>query len=78
MHAKHGDWLIVETATVDRRARRGRIETVETTDGRPPYRVRWAGEDTVCLVYPGPDAHIVAEGDLADYERAHTHFGNNG
>ena len=76
MHAKSGDWLIVETSTVDRRARKGRIEGVGAADGTPPYRVRWTGDDHVCLVYPGPDAHVVTEQDLADWDRAHNHFAN--
>jgi hypothetical protein len=76
MHAQRGDWLIVETATVGRHARRGRIESIESADGAPPYRVRWVGEDTLCLVYPGPDAHVVSDADLADWDRAHRHFGN--
>lgn len=70
MRAKCGDWLIVETSTVDKIARRGRIESVATDDGKPPFRVRWANDDHVSLVFPGPDAHVVTDSELAELERA--------
>ncbi|HEX5345829.1 MAG TPA: DUF1918 domain-containing protein [Pseudonocardiaceae bacterium] len=61
MHAKPGDWLIVETSTLDRHSIRGRIEEVLSGDGQPPYRVRWTTDDHVGMVFPGPDARVVTD-----------------
>jgi len=58
MRAKAGDWLIVESAAIDRRSRRGLILEVSGTDGGPPYRVRWSDDNHEALVFPGPDAHV--------------------
>ena len=58
MHANPGDWLVVNSATVDVPARRGVITEVHGADGAPPYVVRWDGHDNEAIVFPGPDAHI--------------------
>jgi len=58
MRAKTGDWLVVESAVVDRRSRRGLILEVSGPDGGPPYRVRWSDDQHEALVFPGPDAHV--------------------
>jgi hypothetical protein len=58
MHAKTGDWLVVESATIERRSRRGLILEVHGTDGGPPYMVRWSDNNLETLVFPGSDAHI--------------------
>ena len=39
----------------------GEIVEVPHGDGSPPYVVRWLGEDHTCVVFPGPDAGVVAE-----------------
>jgi len=70
MHAKPGDWLIVETATLDRQSIRGRIEEVLSGDGQPPYRVCWITDDHVSVVFPGPDARVVTAEELAVMDRA--------
>jgi len=58
MHAQPGDWLIVEQASLGHEARRGLIEEVHSTDGTPPYLVRWLDTGHEALVFPGPDAHV--------------------
>jgi len=68
MHAKTGDWLLVEQSSVDRPARRGRIVGVRQTDGGPPYLVHWLDTDHEALVYPGPDAHVMTEVELAELD----------
>jgi hypothetical protein len=65
MHAKTGDWLIVESAAVERRSRRGLILQVNGTEGEPPYLVRWSDDNHETLVFPGPDAHV-APADQVD------------
>jgi len=70
MHAKPGDWLVVETATVDRRGVRGRIEDVPSASGEPPYRVRWTHDDHVALVFPGPDARVLTQAEMALLDQA--------
>lgn len=65
MHAKPGDWLVVEKAGIGQEARRGRIEEVRSTDGTPPYRVRWLDDDHEALVFPGPDAQVLTPDELA-------------
>ena len=64
MHAKPGDWLIVEIAGTDHSARRARILDVSVPDGRPPYTVRWLDTDRESLVFPGDDAHVVTQDEL--------------
>lgn len=69
MHAKVGDWLVVETATVDQHSLRGLIEEV-SHDGEPPFRVRWTHDDHVALVFPGPDARVLTTDELAALDDA--------
>ena len=66
MRAKTGDWLLIEQSTVDRTARRGLIVGLRRSDGAPPYVVHWLDTDHEALVYPGPDAHVVTEEELAE------------
>lgn len=70
MHAKPGDWLVVETPTVDRHGVRGMIEEVLSANGEPPYRVRWTYDDHVSLVFPGPDARVLPPEELASLDQA--------
>ena len=71
MHARAGDWLVVESSTVGHEARRGYIVAVLSADGSPPYRVRWTEDDRTVLVFPGPDARVLDRDELAEFDRAH-------
>ena len=62
MQAKKGDWLVVESAAIERHSRRGLVLNVVGPDGSPPFLVRWDDDGHESLVYPGPDAHIAAQG----------------
>ena len=68
MHAKKGDWLVVESAALDRPSRRGLVLNVEGPDGGPPFLVRWDDNGHEGLVFPGPDAHIAVAGAAAGSE----------
>ncbi|GAB1516704.1 DUF1918 domain-containing protein [Actinophytocola sp. KF-1] len=68
MHAKAGDWLIVEIAGTDHSARRARILDVSAPDGRPPFTVRWLDTDREALVFPGPDAHVITQDELDELD----------
>ena len=59
MHAHPGDWLVVKSYSTDRPDKRGLIMEVHSSDGSPPYVVRWLADDHVATVFPGPDAHVV-------------------
>ncbi|MDX1887185.1 DUF1918 domain-containing protein [Mycolicibacterium sp. 120270] len=59
MKAQVGDWLVVKGTTVDRPEQRGLITEVHSSDGSPPYVVRWMSSDHVATVFPGPDAIVV-------------------
>jgi len=76
MKAKVGDWLVAKGAAVDRPDQRGLITEVHSSDGSPPYVVRWLDSDHVATVFPGPDAVVVTaeEQNEAD-ERAQRRFG---
>ena len=65
MHAKPGDWLIVEIAGTEHAARRARITAVRGPDGAPPFTVRWLDTDREALVFPGPDAHVMTQDEIA-------------
>jgi hypothetical protein len=69
MRAKQGDWLVVEGSRVDRHGVRGAIEEVLSTSGEPPYRVRWAHDDHVSIVFPGPDARVLTTEELESLDR---------
>jgi hypothetical protein len=77
MKAKVGDWLVVKGTTVDKHDQRGVITEVHSSDGSPPYVVRWLNTDHVATVFPGSDAviHTPAEQEAAD-KRAQHHFGS--
>jgi hypothetical protein len=64
---------------LDRHELRGYIEAVMSGSGEPPYRVRWAGDDHVSIVCPGPDARVVTAAELAalDDARATRFAGGN-
>ena len=76
MKAKVGDWLVIKAATLDRPDQRGLITEVRSSDGSPPYVVRWLDNDHLATVFPGPDAVVVtAEEQKAADKRAQHRFG---
>ena len=76
MRAKIGDWLVIKGTTIDQPDQRGMITEVHSSDGSPPYVVRWLETDHVATIFPGPDAVVVTakEQEAAD-ERARHRFG---
>ncbi|BBX47398.1 DUF1918 domain-containing protein [Mycobacterium cookii] len=76
MKAQVGDWLVLKGTTVDKPDQRGLITEVHSSDGSPPYVVRWLQTDHETTVFPGPDALVVsAEEQNAADERARHRFG---
>ncbi|GAA2568838.1 DUF1918 domain-containing protein [Mycolicibacterium diernhoferi] len=76
MKANVGDWLVIKGSVVDRPDRRGMITEVHSSDGAPPYVVRWLDTDHVTTVFPGPDAIVVSAQEQRDAdERARHRFG---
>jgi hypothetical protein len=75
MKAKVGDWLVIKGVTIGQPEHRGLITEVHSSDGSPPYVVRWLETDHVATVFPGPDAVVVTpnEQHAAD-ERAQHHL----
>ena len=61
VQARAGEWLVVHGRVTDQPERVGEIVEVPHGDGSPPYVVRWLGADHTCVVFPGPDAGIMAE-----------------
>lgn len=60
MQARVGDQLVIESRKVDAPRRVGEVLEVHGDDGAPPYVVRWA-DGHEGLMFPGSDAHVVAE-----------------
>ncbi|GLZ49838.1 hypothetical protein Acsp06_60230 [Actinomycetospora sp. NBRC 106375] len=58
MHARVGNWLIVEGLTDESPRRQAQIVAVDHADGSPPFWVRWLGDEHTSLVFPGPDARV--------------------
>lgn len=76
MKAHVGDWLVVKGAAVDRPDLRGLITEVHSSDGAPPYVVRWLDSGRLATVFPGPDAIVVtAEEQARADENARRRFG---
>ena len=76
MKAKVGDWLVFKGAAVDRPDHRGLITEVHSSDGSPPYVVRWLEDDHVATVFPGSDAIVVTADEQKEAdERAQQRFG---
>jgi hypothetical protein len=75
MKANVGDWLVIKSGTIGHRDLRGLITEVKSSDGEPPYQVRWLDADDEATVFPGPDAIVVtaAQQKAAD-ERARSRF----
>lgn len=70
VHARPGDWLIVERSDDHREARRGRIDEVGHADGTPPYLVHWTDTERHALVFPGSDAHVLDPDELRARDEA--------
>lgn len=75
MKGSVGDWLVIKSATVGHPDLRGLITAVRSSDGEPPFRIRWLATGEEATVFPGPDAIVVtaAEQKAAD-ERARSRF----
>jgi len=59
MRAHAGDWLVIHSHTDSTISRRAQIIAVPSSDGEPPYTVRWEdGHEGV--VFPGPDATVTS------------------
>lgn len=68
MHAKVGDWLVVEGRSVGGTVRHGLIEEVHGGNGSPPYLVHWTDTGHRALTFPGPDAHVLTGEELRTRE----------
>ena len=68
MRAQVGDWLVIKGRTVEQADHRGLITEVHSTEGSPPYVVKWVDTGHVVTIVPGPDAVVVAaaEQEAAD------------
>lgn len=76
MKAKVGDWLVCKGVAVDRPDQRGLITEVHSSDGSPPYVVRWLESGHVATVFPGSDAMVVTADEQKDADkRAEQRFG---
>ena len=76
MKAKVGDWLVIKGVTIEQPDQRGLITEVHSSDGTPPYVVRWLATDHEATVFPGPDAVIVTAAEQAGADkRARRRFG---
>ncbi|HEY3013539.1 MAG TPA: DUF1918 domain-containing protein [Nocardioides sp.] len=60
MHANVGDRLVIEGRTAEAPRQEGEVLEVRGAGGTPPYLVRWA-DGHEGLMFPGPDAHVVAK-----------------
>ncbi|PKV96720.1 uncharacterized protein DUF1918 [Amycolatopsis echigonensis] len=69
MHAQRGDWLVVKGNQVDVPEHRGRIVAVGSPEGDPPFTVRWEGADHESTVFPGPDAIVLTDAELAAQDK---------
>ncbi|TAM67401.1 DUF1918 domain-containing protein [Mycobacterium sp.] len=76
MKAKVGDWLVIKGTTVEQHDQRGLITEVHSSDGAPPYVVRWLANGHEATVFPGPDAIVVTAAEQANADkRAQDRFG---
>jgi hypothetical protein len=68
MQAKMGDWLVLKGPATEQSDHRGLITDVRSSDGSPPYVVRWLDTGRVAMVFRGPDAVVVTadEQEAAD------------
>jgi hypothetical protein len=76
MKANVGDWLVMKGTTIDQSDQRGLITEIHSSDGAPPYVVRWLATDHEATVFPGADAIVVTAAEQADADkRAQLRFG---
>jgi predicted dehydrogenase len=69
MRAHTGDWLIVKGRTDSSAARRAMVLEAHGPDGSAPFLVRWVDSGHEAIVFPGPDAVIVAAADQSEHDR---------
>lgn len=60
MKAKIGDRVVLEGTHLGDPRRIGIVQELRHPDGTPPYVVRWLDDGHESLVFPGPDARVVA------------------
>ena len=65
MRATAGDRLIVKATHVGEPNRDAEILEVHGDDGGPPYLVRWSDTGHESLVFPGPDAEVHHDAEVA-------------
>lgn len=65
MKAQAGDKLVVFSNHVDQPAAEAEILEVHGEDGDPPFLVRWDATGNEALIFPGPDARVLAHGHAA-------------
>ncbi len=58
MKAEVGDRLVVHAPRLDQADREGVIIEVRSSDGSPPYLVRWSADSHESLFVPGPDCTV--------------------
>jgi hypothetical protein len=51
MLAKMGDWLVIKRPATEQSDHRGLITEVRSSDGSPPYVVRWLDTGRVAMVF---------------------------
>ncbi|RDI60476.1 DUF1918 domain-containing protein [Nocardia pseudobrasiliensis] len=68
MHAKQGDWLVVEGRSIGDMVRRGRIDEVHGPDGTPPFLVHWSDTGHRTLIFPGSDSYVLSADELRAQE----------
>ena len=67
MHAHVGDLILVDSQSVGRTSRHGRIEEILGSAEGTHYLVKWSdGQQT--FYYPGPDGHVVGGSDVVEPE----------
>jgi hypothetical protein len=62
MKAAVGDVIIVASVKLGGKVRQGTVVEVRSADGSPPFLVQWSDGGQPGLVFPGPDAHVLAGG----------------
>lgn len=75
MHARAGDWIVIEGHTTGVAGQRGQILEARSADGSPPFLVHWLSDGHTSLCFPGPDARVLTPAELAEAdERARKRF----
>ncbi len=58
MKAAVGDRIVVRATHLDQTDRDGEIIEVHSSDGSPPYLVRWSADGHESLFFPGRDCTV--------------------